>query len=290
MRSDDVSPWDDGNQDSAGGRLKCMRITRTLTAAAMAVGLLGACGGGDDGGNGGGSTTVPPIELDGHTFLSHTVTVAGRDRPLVGSTRITLTFGDGTVGASAGCNSMSGPYSIDNGVLKVGDLETTEIGCEKDLQAQDEWLAGVLKGAPSVRLSDAELTLTAGETIIALVDRKVAEPDASLTGTRWTLESIIQGDVASSIPAGVESTFELSEHGTVAVQFGCNSGGGPAEVGDATITFGAIGRTVMACDDPAMQVEDSVAAVLTGEVTYVIDADRLSLRNGDGGLDWRAAG
>src|SRR5262245_14958402 len=50
--------------------------------------------------------------LDGRTFLSTTVTEQGKDRALVSGTRVSLTFQEGRVGANAGCNSMSGEFSI----------------------------------------------------------------------------------------------------------------------------------------------------------------------------------
>lgn len=272
-----------------------MRITRALPATAVAVsvllaaGLLGGCGGDDDDGTGGtGATTAAPIDLDGRTFLSHTVSVGGRDRPLVAGTRITLTFDDGTVGASAGCNSMSGSYTLDGDVLQVGAMSTTEMGCDPERHEQDEWVADLLTSSPTVRLSEPELTLTAGDTVVALVDREVAEPDVELTGTHFVLESIVDGDTVSSVPAGVEATFEISEAGEVALELGCNTGGGTAEIGDGTLTFGAIRATEMACEEPAMQVEAAIVDLLSGEVTYEIDAGRLSMRKGANGLDWLA--
>ncbi len=270
-----------------------MRLTRALAATAvsavLAGGLLGACGGDDDdGAGGGGAATVAPVDLDGRTFLSHTVTAGGRDRPLVDGTHITLTFADGTVGASAGCNSMSGDYSLDGDVLHVGGLATTEMGCDPERHDQDAWLAGFLADSPEVRLSEPELTLTAGDSVVALVDREIAEPDAELTGQEWVLESIVEGDAVSNVPSGIEATFEISDDGTFAVMLGCNTGGGSVEITDGALVFGEIARSTMACEEPAMQVEVAVVAVLTGEVTYEIDADRLSMRAGESGLDWRA--
>ncbi len=275
-----------------------MRITRALIAVGVSTVLAGSfvasCGGDDGDDNGsddtgsGASTTVVPIELDGRIFLSHTVTVDGRDRPLVAGTRITLTFDDGTVGVSAGCNSMSGDYTFEGEVMSVGDLATTEMGCDPERHEQDEWLADVLTSSPSVRLSEPELTLTSDDTVIALVDREVAEPDLELTGGPWVLESIIDDDVVGSVPAGVEATFEISGDGVFLVQLGCNSGGGTAETADGKLIFDEMARTTMACGDAAMQVEEAVAEVLTGEVAYEIDADRLSMRKGQKGLDWRS--
>jgi heat shock protein HslJ len=57
----------------------------------------------------------------------------------------------------------------------------------------------------------------------------------------------------------------------------------------ATITFGSIGLTKMACGEAAMAVEQAVTAVLTGEVVYAIEAGSLTLTNGATGLMLRAA-
>jgi heat shock protein HslJ len=45
----------------------------------------------------------------------------------------------------------------------------------------------------------------------------------------------------------------------------------------------------MACDEASMQVEGHVLAVLDGTATYSIEADVLTLTNGDTGLVLRAA-
>jgi heat shock protein HslJ len=45
----------------------------------------------------------------------------------------------------------------------------------------------------------------------------------------------------------------------------------------------------MMCDDAANQVEQSVLAVLDGEVDYVIDADLLTVTKGDNTLTYRAS-
>ncbi len=46
--------------------------------------------------------------------------------------------------------------------------------------------------------------------------------------------------------------------------------------------------TKMACEGDAMQVENSVVAVLDGEVDYAIEGSQLTITNGDQGLIYRA--
>ena len=67
----------------------------------------------------------------GRQLWSVSVLDNGVEHPLVEGTRISLRFNNGNIAASAGCNSMSGPYQIDdNRQLTVEDLSTTEIGCD----------------------------------------------------------------------------------------------------------------------------------------------------------------
>ncbi len=92
--------------------------------------------------------------LDGRTFLSTKV-----DGPaLVAGSVVRVTFRDGGVAVHAGCNSMSGSYRIDGDRLVVGQLATTEMACEPDLMAQDQWVAGLLNGA-TIALDGNTLTL-----------------------------------------------------------------------------------------------------------------------------------
>lgn len=240
-----------------------------------------ACGADDTGGD-------DEIVLDGRTFLSTGVTEDGAERPLVDGTRLTLRFEGGRLIASAGCNTLGGTYALDSTTLRVGLLATTEMGCDPVRHAQDQWLGDILSGDPTVALSDDELTLTSGGTVITLLDREVADPDRPLVGAVWTLETIIEGDAASSIPQGVIATIEFADDGRVTMNTGCNTGGGEVEIGEATMTFGPITLTERACEPAAMEVEAAVVALLAGTVEYEIEASLLSLRGPSTGLDFRS--
>lgn len=250
--------------------------------------MLAACGGDDDTATTTPHSTVPPgsgpAGLAGRTFLSVDVTQDGAPRPLVPGTRISLTF-DGSIGARAGCNSFSGSYRLDGDVLVVDQLGGTEMGCDPERHEQDEWLVAFLTDRPTVALDGDELVLATDSTQVTLLDREVADPDRPLVGPTWTLDTIIEGDAASSVPAGVTATLTFLGDGTAGVATGCNTGGGPADIGDTTITFGAIVTTLRACGPDESAVESAVLAVLNaGEVAYEIDANRLTLTAGDHGL------
>jgi heat shock protein HslJ len=136
-----------------------------MMAVALAALLLAAGGcGDDDDGSGAGPGPPAAADLDGRTFVS----TGAEGFTLVPGTQVTLTFEDGNVSASAGCNTMSGPYEIDDGTLEVGDMASTLIGCPDDLQRQDETLQDLLTGGPGMTLDGEVLTISGqGMTLTA---------------------------------------------------------------------------------------------------------------------------
>ena len=263
--------------------------TRLLLPALLLLALAAGCG--DP------ATNAQAGQRDGdpwgRDFLSTAVTEDGRDRPLAAGTRIRLSFSDdGRLLASAGCNSMSGQAEIRDGRLLIGDLATTEMGCDPGRHAQDEWLARFLGGEPRFRLEGPEMTLSGDGTEIRLTDREVADPDRPLRGTRWVVDTVVDGQSASSVPEGADAHVILNEDNGFGGSTGCNQMGGSAAVDEdaGTVTFSDVIATKMACEDDRMALERAVLSVLDGEVTYEIKADRLTLTHPRGkGLGLRAA-
>ncbi|MGZ8821544.1 MAG: META domain-containing protein, partial [Aeromicrobium sp.] len=186
-----------------------------------------------------------------------------------------------------------GTYAIDGDRLTTSQMFMTEMACDDARQGQDEWLARFL-GAVTFTLDGDTLTLTDGTVHLTLLDKEVETPDQPLEGTSWVLDGIVSGDAVSSVPAGLTAAMQIAD-GRVQVNAGCNTGGGTVEVAadtasPATITFGPIGLTKMACEPEAMRVETAITTVLAGAVRYVIDADMLTLTAGDHGLIFRATG
>ena len=232
----------------------------------------------------------PATGLDGRQFVSITVTKDSANQPLVSGTKIRLTFSAGNVSAAAGCNTMSGAYSVSGDKLVIGQLATTEIGCPADLQAQDVWLAGLLAAKPQFALQGSNLILSSDGTVVTFVDREVAEPDQPLVAITWGLTTIIDGDTASSVPAGASATILFTADGKVQFDSGCNAGGGNYSVDGDTLHFTHIVSTTMACPDPRGSVETAVRAVLDGDpIKFSIDGTTLTLTVGDKSLQYDAA-
>lgn len=228
--------------------------------------------------------------LPNRAFLSVAVTDGGAARPLVGGTRIRLDFRTTDLGASAGCNSMGGTYKIDGGRLVVDAMFMTEMACDEDRMAQDDWLSKLLGSRPAVRLVGDELTLEGGSVVIRLLDRKVVEPDVAITGRIWTVESIISGDAVSSVPAGATATLAFHADGTLDVNAGCNQGSARWKAVGTGIEVSDLGLTKKACEGAGGQLESAVVGVLgAGSIAAAIDGSVLTLQAGAGGLQLRAS-
>jgi heat shock protein HslJ len=246
---------------------------RTITTLPIAL-LLAAC------------AAVPAgPDLQGREFLSTGVEQAGADRPLVPGSRIRMTFSDGRISASAGCNTMSGAYRIDGGRILLDDLATTLIGCQADLQAQDEWLSDFFRADPAIRLDGNDLVLEEGDITISLLDREVAQPDLPLVGPTWVVDSIFAGDTVSSVPEGATATLTFNDAGQVSIETGCNAGSARYVAEPGVLRLSEVTTTLRLCEGAAGQLEAAVLAVLTSNaVTAHIDAGNLRLQAGDAGL------
>lgn len=250
---------------------------KRLAASLVLVVLLAACDG-----------DAPPggdTGLDGRAFLSTSVTDGGADRPLVDGTQIRISFNDGQIGASAGCNTMGGTYRIEDGVLVFEGGSMTEMGCDEARHAQDDWLIEFLGSRPTITQSGSELQLSSEGTVITLQDAEVADPDLPLTGTTWTVDSIVSGEAVSSVPDGAEATFTFTDDGRVEVNTGCNQGSGRFEVTNGTLRFVDVAVTEMACEGPGGQLEAAVLPLLGADgLSWAIDARTLTLMAGNQGL------
>ena len=253
--------------------------------AAAAVGLavaLAACG------------ELAPSDTTGgqfvgRTYLSSDVTQAGQPTELVPRTQLSLTFVEGGISASAGCNSMSATGGIRDGVLELENLVITEMACDPDMMAQEQWWAALLLSQPRAEVGDRSLTLTSGDLAVAMVSAETV-PDRPLEGTTRQLHTVVQYGTASSVPAGTAATMTVqSDTLTVSVD-DCRVTRTPVEVAPSTLRVDPDAFGPSACTDGAAYADEGVSAVfVAGEVPYVIEGDQLRLSGPFGaGLVYRA--
>ena len=90
----------------------------------------------------------PPPQLAGATWK---VTSFNNNRHAVvgvlGQSSITMSFKDGEVAGSAGCNNFHGSYTAEGSKLKVGPLATTRRTCEEPLMTQEQEFLAALASA-----------------------------------------------------------------------------------------------------------------------------------------------
>jgi heat shock protein HslJ len=219
-----------------------------------------------------GNSTAAGSALRGHTYLSDSVT----GRSLAPGTRVSLKFtDDGRLVAGAGCNTMSGPVTVDGDKLVLDDLPMTVIACDQARQGQDKWLYDLLGGNPTWRLDGSTLHITAGSTEIVLSEPKAA----GLTGTTWELDTIVDGDLASSTSA--KATLEFTGQ-KVTVFTGCNTGSAQYQMSGQRLHVSTVAITRKACPPDLTQAEQAVLATLDGDVDFKIDGTTLTLTNPSG--------
>jgi heat shock protein HslJ len=256
-------------------------IPRTaLSLLALAALALAACG--SDGGSSSGSAPTSD-DLAGQAFTSTEVT--GYD--LVADTEIEIGFMADTVGARAGCNSMSGGYSITDGTLEIAAMASTMMACDDALMAQDTWLNEFLTAGPEISLDGETLTLTGADATVTLA---AVQPTA-LEGTTWVATGTVANEAITSSLVVSEATMTITD-GQAQINTGCNTGSASVEITDTTMTFGPMALTKKACEPDLTELEASVVQVLDGEVTYEINGDMLSIRkagaDGEIGLEFTA--
>ena len=233
-----------------------------------------------------GGSAKEPVEGDrlwGHTFLLAEADTAGT---ALEGTDLSLRFTDKhEVQARASCNSMSGPASLgeDNRLRLDNGMSMTEMGCDDVRHDQDKWIVTFLGAEPAVTVTAERLTLTGQDgVVLELTEQSVADPDRPLVGTVWTVGSLVDGQTASSAPAGARpATMEFGD-GRVDVFTGCNSGSAAYTLAGKTITVEPLVLTRKACDGGIMTVESAMVAVLTEPVSYDITSSTLALDNPSG--------
>lgn len=257
-------------------------------ALVLLLSAVAACGAGDDATDGGPSGAPSADELDGRTFVADD---------------LTLSFLDGRLSARPGCNTVGGPFTVADGRLVVAELATTTMACEDPaLMERDAAFAAFVGAGPTITLDGPTLTLAAPGTTWVLTDREVVEPDRPIVGT-WTLETVIDGGTASSVPAGVVSRLVIDDapaSGRTDARWSTGCEGTSAEVlvdaGAGTLTFTDLTPApALDCPPPPTaeddrRVHEAMDAVLSGTLGYEVDADVLALSAGERGLRFRSTG
>ena len=192
---------------------------------------------------------------------------------------------DGSVSVDTGCNRGTGGYELGDGEITFGPLATTRAACTDPAAAETERIVlATLTGTATYDIEADVLTIQSGSEGLVLRAAGGTDAGADLEGVTWTLDSIVNANTVTAVPALDRPATLTFDGTTVSVDTGCNTGSGGYQMSGSEITFDPIAITLIACTDPAESVEQSVLALLTGAVTFSIADDVLTLTKGDQGL------
>lgn len=196
----------------------------------------------------------------------------------------------GKISAGAGCNGTNGRYEIDGTTLRVTEGQSTLMGCDPAVEAQDSWFKQFISSGPTLVLAGDTLTLSKDSTVIVFKDRKVTDPDRPLAGPTWTVDTVFGNGGTASSTVGPKPTVVFADDGTLTYDDSCAGGSASWKRTGDQITFSnrEANPTAAPCPPSDSREEAALEKTLAGSWTMKIDGPRLDLRRGDEGIGLRA--
>ena len=230
--------------------------------------------------------------LAGTSWVAQRISdVSGGRRVLTGS-EPTIEFGvDGqTVSGSTGCNLYTGDVTIGPGTISVAQVAVTERGCiPQEIMEQEALFLEILTSADGFRVANGILELKSTEGSVSFIEPGPVV-DAAFDGTAWTLDTLIDGEVAMSILAATTPslTVDIGE-GSMQGTTGCNGFGGAVGIEGSWFTVTQMSWTEIGCEPDIMRQETFILDVLQNAERYEIEGDHLTIfRNEGRSLVYRA--
>ena len=224
--------------------------------------------------------------LDGEWQLQ-AGTNQGAAIPIAAAHPITLTIDGADVGGTSACNHYGGKLEVSGTTLKFSDLGGTEMAClDGDVMASEAaYLAALPRVATAAR--DGDSLVLSGPDVELRFTRLQPVPNADLVGPLWTLDSLISGQVASSVIGA--PTFQLKADGTLAASTGCRDLTGRYTVSGSKVQVTFDPYDLIACAEPMGSQDTHVMRVLgaTDGFTVVVQGNAMTLTAGDLGLGYR---
>ena len=241
----------------------------------LATAALAACGGGAAAG----PDVTGEWQLTGGTADGETL-------PQPPGLPATIAFDDGELRGRSFCNHLFASYRLDGASIRFDGLGGTEMGCDPDVMAAETAFVAALGRVTTAAVEGGDLLLT-GDAVRLRFGPVPTVVDRPLAGTRWVLDTLVDGATASST-LGDPAVLVLREDRTVEASTGCQQVSGTWLLeGDALVVDDLLGSAT--CSTELTAQDAHVTAVLGGGPTPVVDGDRLTLTADDGrGLVYRA--
>jgi heat shock protein HslJ len=239
------------------------------------------------------TAATDPANLIGRTW--HLVSIAGNAAAADVTLRVEK---DGAVTGRDGCQSLNGiTADLGHGTLALSAVPRERTGpvappCDADVATTVD---SFLDQNPTLwSLRDGQLLIYGGGAQAFSLVYELEEPTqptgSPLVGTKWTLAGITD-PAGHDVPVAGNASLLITADHKVSGSDGCNSISGDVDVTDSKLGFGnGLATTAMAClDDQVMTTADLVDTMLSGDVTWKISDDQLTLtKDGAGSLVYRA--
>ena len=198
-----------------------------------------------------------------------------------------ITFEDGGVGGTSGCNSFFGSYTLDGDFIAIEQIGSTLMACPDPLMQQEQDFLAALSAAAGYAVEGETLQLldAAGNAVATFTPQAKAAAEASLTGVPWSAQAF-GGEVVSSLIAGTQITALFTEQGILSGNAGCNNYNAAYTVDGNTLRIDPAASTRINCNAPEgiMEQEQRYLSALETVAAYRIDGAALELLDGDGAL------
>jgi heat shock protein HslJ len=244
-----------------------------LLAAVLLAGCAAGAGTSDD--------------VDGEWELAEG-TADGAPLPRPPGHAATLRLADGEASGTSFCNHYSATYSLDGDAVVFEGLGGTEMGCEPDVMAAESAYLTALAAVDTVAIEDGGLALR-GDGVELRFTPVAPVPDSPLEGTRWVLETVVEGETASST-VGEPALLELRPDGAYSASTGCRSLAGTWRLAEDSLVFDVHPYDTVGCPAPVDRQDRHVLDLLGGRPTVAVTEDRLTLTGDGRGLVYRTVG
>ena len=265
-------------------------VNKTIAPFLLSV-IIASCAYGPGGaGNGSGSASASPDGSGGQGLAGSWVLTDGTGPTgpiqVLDNHRITLVIEGNDAGGRAACNIYGGTLTVDGDALQISALSMTEMACDEPaMTAEAAYLATISTVTSWAR--DSDRLVLSGPDAELTFELSPPVPDEEIVGTSWVLESLIQGEAASSVQG--EAFLMLTADGTFTGMTGCR------EIRGRYVIFGdEIDFTELAADGECSadrRGQDAfVIDVLGDGFSATIEGGTLTLSDNAGqGLVYRAA-
>jgi heat shock protein HslJ len=191
---------------------------------------------------------------------------------------------DGNLSGSGGCNNFSTTYELNGDELKVGQIASTMMFCDKGMD-QESAVFAALQSAYRIAFSpEGRLEIFYNSASSVELKLIYAPGETPLEDTVWVLQSM--GDPANptSIESGTIITAIFSSEGTLSGSSGCNTYVAGYSAKDGLLKVEQPLSTMMMCTQ-GMEQETAYLAALTAAESYQISGAKLEIQyNGGKGV------